>query len=248
MVSAMALVREMTWIVLCWGIAAGPLAGCSRSNSPSERDDNCHYDCFGAIECRNGTVITRAHTILSCDSDGRCPRETVGTCQKGCAVDFIEEVPNCPMRICRENFPKQPGDVCTTEADCHPTLAVRADGGVWQTYLRCDFARGICVETAGPEINDWLGPCDPGLMAQLEKEAYGVVEDATCSGGLCAYYAPLDKSCVQQGCTSGCVTDQDCPQGSVCEGMDECPTPTSPRYGYCKPGPRNYVATGLPCR
>jgi hypothetical protein len=243
------LARARVWIALSLGFAAGLLAGCLGGSSKSDSDDSCHYDCFGAIECRDGTVIAKSHTVLSCSkSDGTCPQSIAGTCQKGCAVEHIEEIPNCPMRICRENYPKQPGDACMTEADCHPTVAVRADGGVWQAYLRCDITRGICVETAGPELGDWLGPCDPGLMAQLQTGAYGAVEDATCSGGLCVYYVSRDKGCVYQGCTRPCATDEECPQGAVCQDMAECPTPGSSAHGYCKPGPRNEVDTGLSCR
>lgn len=237
--------RILAWVlagtVLSLGFAVGSLAGCQ-----DDTDDSCHYDCFGAVECHDGTVISKDHTILSCSSDGICPYSTVGTCQKGCAVKDLE-YHGCPMRICRENYPKRPGDSCTTEADCHPSMAVRADGGIGQTHLRCDVALGICVETDGPELSDWLGPCDPVLMAHVQKGAYGTLADTTCSAGWCAYFADHEENCVRQGCTRACANDQECPPGSVCQTTADCRM-AEPGYGYCKPGSRDAFGVGLSCR
>ena len=150
------------------------------------------------------------------------------------------------MTICRENYPKQPGDQCEEEADCHPTVAVPVDGGVNQTYLRCDVERRMCVEADAPELKDWLGRCDPDLMSQMQRGAYGAIADPSCSGSLCAYLAAHGEDCVQQGCTMLCSVDEECPQGAVCQNNSACPAPGEPN-GYCKPGARNSIGVGLAC-
>jgi hypothetical protein len=211
-------------------------------------DPNCHYDCFGEVQCLDGVVTQLLNTPVPCTYwRGACPSQVVGTCQGGCALARIADPLVCPLTICRENYPKQPGDACVAEADCHPTVAVPVDGGVSQTYLRCDAGRGICVAADAPALDDWLGRCDPKLMNQREAGSFGAVSDPTCSGGLCAFYAAWGQGCVQQGCSRLCATDEDCPQGAVCQDAASCPVSDGSPHGYCKPGARNSIGVGLLC-
>lgn len=207
----------------------------------------CHYDCFGYLECKDGVVIQWGNTPVPCEYwAGSCPRAGVGTCQRGCATTRIDQTPLCPMEICLELSPKKPGDPCTAEADCHPTRATVADGGVVQTYLRCETGSHVCVATEAPPLDDWLAPCDPKVVSTATKGAFGALSDPSCSGGRCVYYASNAQACVYQGCTKLCRTDDECPTGAVCQ-TDSCPT-TPSANGYCKPGPINLIGSGLPCR
>ncbi len=224
-------------------------------------DPFCHYDCFGFTECQDGVVTQWAHSPVPCAYwTGQCPHQIVGQCQKGCGVDRIQGgFSVCPLTICREYYPKSVGDSCQDDADCSPTQAVKvaeADGGtdasstgVHQTYLRCDQPSGKCVETAAPVIPDWLGPCDPAALANLEKGSYGAAVDPSCSGGKCLVLVPHDRTCIYQGCSGSCTTDADCPQGAVCQEAPPIACGASPTArGYCKPGPVNQIGIGLTCR
>jgi hypothetical protein len=209
-------------------------------------DPNCHYDCFGGIGCSDGVVSSQYAAPVPCGSwTGRCPSQLVGTCQRGCASEWSSAT-GCPLTICRENQPKQPGDPCAAEADCHPNEAVPTSGGASRTYLRCDVELGICVNADAPELEDWLGPCDPTLVSQLNAGSHGAISDPSCSGGLCVFSVPRDQDCVQQGCSRPCALDEECPQGAVCQTPDYCQRAAEPR-GYCKPGARDLFGVGLPC-
>jgi hypothetical protein len=210
---------------------------------------DCHYDCFGSgIECHDGVVTQMVSAPVPCQYwHGACPQQQAGTCQRGCAVEHLDGFTNCPLSVCRENYPKKAGDRCADEVDCHPTATVSVDGGVGRTYLRCDTERGLCVEAEGPVVKDWLGRCDPKITSQLAAGAYGVVSDLSCSGGLCVFEnTAAEKGCILQGCTTFCAIDEDCPQGAVCQTAAACPTSGGMR-GYCKPGERNLIGVGLSC-
>jgi hypothetical protein len=217
---------------------------------------------FGYVACKDGLVTEWLHAPVPCRLwTGQCPNRPVGQCQRGCGAERINYgLQLCPMTICREHFPKVVGDSCQEDGDCRPTQATRTaatgDGGatdagtgVHQTYLRCDRDVGTCVEQAAPIVPDWLGPCDPAVLAGLDKGVYGAANDPSCSGGRCLVLVPHDQTCIYQGCSKSCITDDECPQGAVCQEAPAlaCGAPTGLK-GYCKPGPLNSIGISLTCR
>jgi hypothetical protein len=213
-------------------------------------DPNCHMDCFAATWCMDGVVRHQDMQMLACGWTDTCPNRVLATCQRGCASKpRLASVSRCPSDLCLENYPKEAGDPCSGEADCRPTRATIQNDGVVQTYLRCDSATQACVPTQAPQLADWLAPCDVKVISAVTPGAYGAVTDATCSGGVCTYFAAREQACVYQGCSKPCRTDDECPAGAMCEfdlWGDECPTTTS-KTGYCAPGPLNQSSTALPC-
>jgi hypothetical protein len=232
---------------------------------PPDFDPGCHYDCFGFVACKDGVVTEWVHAPVPCAQwNGECPHRQVGQCQRGCGAERMDHrFEPCPLTICREHYPKAVGDGCQEDGDCRPTRALptteadTADGGaadaggtgVRQTYLRCDQDSGRCVERAAPIVPDWLGPCDPAVLRPLDEGAYGAAIDSSCTGGRCLVLVPHDRSCIWQGCSKSCVSDDDCPQGAVCQEAPAvaCGVSTDLK-GYCKPGPLNQIGIGLTCR
>jgi hypothetical protein len=212
----------------------------------------CHYDCFGYVACRDGVATQYVHAPVPCEFwTGSCPVGRTYQCERGCATDRLQGAGlfACALEICNEHFPKQPGGNCARDEDCRPTRATGTpDGGVTQTYLRCDTTAGRCVETAAPVVSDWLRACDPAVLAGRDKGSFGAAPDPSCSGGVCVHFVPHDQSCIYQGCSKRCRADHDCPAGSVCQDLEPLCGISPPRDGYCKPGPLNLIGAGLPCR
>jgi len=202
-------------------------------------DPNCHYDCFGGAECKNGVVTRYVHTPVPCAFwTGKCPTGEAFQCERGCRIDMAQTHDPAirASEMCEELRPKKVGDPCTDESYCEPQVATwDSDWKVTNTYLQCDTDAGTCIEREPPQVADWLAPC--GLVPDGQPGyAYGVVPTDACSGGLCAFVE--SEACVLQGCTTACDSDDDCPPGAVCQ--NESPS-------YCKPGPPNVTGVDLAC-
>jgi len=224
-------------LVVACDSAAEPGPSGSADASP-DADLYCHYDCFGFHECENGVVTSWDHTPIPCDVwAGECPHYKSYFCERGCRMDVSSIEPfEEPRAMCEENRPKQIGDSCAEPSQCDPQVATieYVDGVpvVTNVYLECDLALGECVEREPPVVVDYLALC--GLEAPLDGPglSYGVRDSAICSGGLCIYVE--QESCVRQGCTISCDSDDDCPMGFVCNGNS-----------YCKPGPPDLWGTDV---
>lgn len=223
--------------------------------SDTSGDPTCHYDCFGAVECHDGEVVSFDHVPVACaDWTGQCPRHVAGRCLQGCAAERMAGL-QCPMEICRENHPKRAGDPCRSMADCQPTPAiVRSDLTVENVYLTCDAAAGRCVKAAPASVADWLAPCSPQVIATLTPERRaggtfgGALTDPGCSEKVCAYVSRSNEACVRQGCSRLCQRDDQCPPGATCsKEQSACADMSIPEDGYCKPGPRRAIAVDLKC-
>ena len=227
------------------------------SEAPEPYDPDCHWDCFGHNECHDGVVTTWAHVPVPCEYyDGECPHEVSYTCERGCRTDtdtVYEPYYLDPKEMCEEGRPKHAGDPCAVAADCEPQVAeVDGQGHVTNVYLRCDEATGTCVAREPPVVEDWLAPC--GIAAPLgssEGYEYGFVTTDACSGGVCLINE--EETCVRQGCTIRCDTDDDCPPGSTCQRDYPDWTEslgawtTSTWADVCKPGQPNNTSVGLSC-
>lgn len=215
------------------GGASGSTAGTGGSASSGTAGCQGHIDCFGRSTCADGVVTQWANMPVSCSAGG-CPHGVVGSCRKGCGAAVINGPPSCVLSICRENMPKAAGDPCETDDDCRPVPARTTASTVQNVYLRCDLGMGLCVPGTAPVVADWLAPCTPGIVSSLRGMTTGLMQltDAACSSGVCM--AAGEGSCVRQGCTKGCRSDDECPQGSRCSFSSCDPFETEPtRIGYC---------------
>jgi hypothetical protein len=210
---------------------------------------SCHHDCFSYVTCENGVATRHGQASIPCaEWTGSCPIAGTYQCERGCGAATLSEPSTCAAAICNEHLPKQPGATCAGDGDCQPTAARRtSNGGVTQTYLRCDASTSRCVEADPPLVMDWLRRCDPAVLAGREPGTAGAVADPSCAGGQCVFVVPRDQTCVFQGCSRACSGDQDCPPGSVCQDPTSACSPGPPRAGYCKPGPRDELGVGLLC-
>jgi hypothetical protein len=197
----------------------------------------CHIDCFGRTTCRDGVVTVWAHNPVPCDQwTGECPHGVVTTCSKGCNAAAMNGPTNCPQAICRENAPKAAGDACQADDDCRPTPAT-ASGNV---YLRCDTGTGKCVTAGPPVLGDWLEACTPSAVESLRgiTTPFRVFADTKCSAGACA--AAGRETCIAQGCTQPCRSDDECPAGSVCSEA-ACNPFDSMKRGFCVGQPASFM-------
>jgi hypothetical protein len=203
----------------------------------------CHYDCFGRTTCVDGVVTWWANTPIDCRHwTGSCPSSVVATCRKGCAAAVIHSsVPMaCPLVICRENTAKVAGDPCQADDDCRPIPAGSATDTPANIYLRCDVAAGRCVAASPPVVADWMAACTPSLLTSFMGQTTGVqwFDDPRCSSGACV--AAGTQTCVRQGCTTRCRSDDECPMGSRC--INSCDPFDVERRGVCVP-----PSAALPC-
>jgi hypothetical protein len=195
--------------------------------------------CGRTTECDTAPYYRCAGGIVF---EGGCggSDSVVAQCAKGCAVDgMYAGLSACPLALCRENSPKEEGDVCETEDDCFPTQAVASATMISNVNLTCDLTTHRCVATASPTVADWKKPCSAEVVARLASEAggggiAGVVPDSGCTEGWCAFASGLN-SCIANGCTRLCTGDQDCPSESTCRyaGPPSCRVGLTP---YCEPG------------
>ena len=211
----------------------------------------CHYDCFSYHECRDGVVTTSGGGPIPCEHwGGSCPSHQSYVCERGCRVDTDRMYgPVEPRDICEEWRPKQVGDPCAEERDCEPQVAeVDEEGTVTNVYLRCDTDLGECVARPAPVApDDYLLEC--GIRAPYgDPDGWesGVIATDTCAEGVCLFIER--ETCVEQGCTVRCDSDDDCPMGSTCESF-RCLTPEFPpaSWGVCFPGWAYRTEVGLPC-
>ena len=215
-------------------------------------DPNCHYDCFGFSECHDGIVTTWAHTPVPCAYwTGECPHYTGYTCERGCRidVDHIYDPWIDPREMCEEWRPKEVGDPCDDPTDCEPQVAaVDESGNVINVYLDCDLETGTCVARDPPIVEDYLAQC--GIAAPFGDSdgwEYGFVRTDACSGGVCLICER--ETCVLQGCSIRCDSDDDCPMGSVCwtDAYDWTPSGPGSDRTVCKPGRPYLIGVDLNC-
>src|SRR5690348_12423777 len=117
-------------------VAASALAACKDSGPTITTDGsvdgfgpNCHFDCVGELQCRDGFAYQRTNVPVPCTEwMGSCPG-TTALCATGCDLVFssrrVEDLSTSLGAFCRDTAPAQAGDACTSE--CLPTRAV-ADG------------------------------------------------------------------------------------------------------------------------
>lgn len=232
------------------------LAGCgthhdSDPNSDPDggsSDPNCHFDCFGAIECSDGKAIAWAHAPVRCSEwTGQCPHVAV-TCEGGCAlvfrnnaiVDYEWQNPDRLRALCAETPTAEVGDLCN-EGSCVPIRAATAgDGTATLSYLACHPATHTCAVADPPMIDRYLSGC-PRAAVNLDRALReGVVfaaPDQTFELQWCLV-ARNDTGAVRHGLTLSCIGDWDCPAGSTCDTFLDSTFGTYPRVAVCRPGPR----------
>ncbi|MBI5487335.1 MAG: hypothetical protein HY905_08385 [Deltaproteobacteria bacterium] len=238
------------WLLPVGSVVLVAMTGCG--DGGTEYDPDCHWDCFGHSECHDGVVTTWAHTPVPCEYwTWECPHHESYTCERGCRLDtdVIHDPWIDPSEMCEEWRPKQVGDPCDDPTDCEPQIAAVDDAGnVLNVYLRCDLEADTCVARDPPVVEDYLAQC--GVEPSFDGPrtgAYGFVRTDVCSGGVCLVYEAT--TCVTQGCTIRCDSDDDCPMGSVCwfDGRDWTPAGPGSDRAVCKPGPPGFIGVDLAC-
>lgn len=223
-------------------------AGAEVDASPS-RPDDCHHDCFGHLECRDGKVTVWAHMPVPCSYwTGSCPIREVYTCKKGCRADGDAGVGywSEARSACEENRTRSVGDPCSRAADCLPTPAKSTSPTtVENVYLTCDLGTHRCVAAAAPVVADYLDPCHADFTGV--PNVVGYVAAPACSGGVCLV-APASTGCRGEGCSLPCTGDHECPMGSTCDSDLPNLTPGAPKVSVCKVGPPGLHGIGLACR
>ena len=210
-------------------------------------DPNCHFDCFGALECRDGKAIAWAHTPVPCWAwTGRCPRTEV-TCAGGCALEFYDDrvveygrqTLDGLRALCAETPLAAVGDRCD-ESGCVPVRAATAEDGTARlTYLACELATRTCTVTGAPVIDRYLEGCPlaaASLGRNLQEGVVSVTPRPTFDLQWCLV-ARNDAGDVRHGLTLSCIGDWDCPASSTCDTFRDTDFGDLP-VALCRPGPR----------
>jgi hypothetical protein len=224
-------------------LGAAPACHFDLQDEEPGTDPSCHFDCFDDHECVDGVVTSWRGEPIACDDwEGACPSYVGYTCERGCRIDIeeIDYVVADAQFLCEEYRPKHAGDLCTEEAHCHPQVATwNPDGTITNVYLTCDVSAGVCVDREPPVIPDFLQPC--GIEAPIDplgSYTSGVLETSLCTAGVCVYWEDPSETCVWQGCTAVCDSDDDCPPGTYCGQSPWPPT--------CQPP--DFFAAGITCQ
>ena len=220
-----------------------------------DADPYCHGDCFGYFECVDGEVWESLHAPVPCDDPAYpyCPKWVDHVCEEGCAVqplrvDYAYFAD--PASMCAGAPSKMPGDPCHGSLDCYPPPArVNEYGNLVDTYLYCDWDTNTCVSRNVPWMDNWLASCSAAdVFASTGRSGY-VFDYKHCWTGVCVFADDPAESCVRQGCSVWCNSDEECPFNSVCDESlvkhDE--RPGDDRFsGVCKIGPAGDMSL-LPC-
>jgi hypothetical protein len=204
------------------------------SPNEDEHDDDCHYDCFGEFECRDGQVYERFHAPIPCnhpDYDtlvAQCITGTlVGSCEQGCATvtNYRYDVFNDPWTImCEEGRPRIVGDPCQTNADCTPSLQmVIAPPDSTPRPLICNETTQRCVD---PDHTDYLNWCNLDATPATSDDPTYLAAPGCAAEHCLLKRAFRDNHC--QGCTMPCESSEDCPAGSYCARLTELTTVNAP--------------------
>ena len=97
-------------------------------------------------------------------------------------------------------------------------------------------------------VADYLAQC--GVEPSFDGDrtgAYGFVRTDICPGGVCLIYET--ETCVMQGCTIRCDSDDDCPMGSICwlDFYDWSSLGPCTECAICKPGRPGLIGVDLAC-
>ena len=205
---------------------------------PDTYDPNCHWDCFGETTCVDGVVVEYSSTPVPCDRwSGSCKSTFILQCQEGCRDGIFHFESNLSAGqehlFCKENTPTI-GSPCTEDIECF--LVENRDTMIPPVinHLRCDTANGQCASILPTPSADYLQPC--GLPETQTTESF--VEAPACEGGVCIVHYDDDASlsaCERslQGCTQLCLSDLECPLGSLCVSAGQL---AGDERSVCKPG------------
>jgi hypothetical protein len=238
-------------------IVALALVGCSAvhgsdpDDDPSEdpsKDPNCHWDCFGATECRDGKAIAWANTAVPCSRwTGECPRVEV-TCAGGCALELRNDYARSPLQtaeelrvLCAETPVVEVGARCTA-VGCLPIRATTADDDTATlSYLACEPATGTCAIADPPMIDGYLTGCpqDTVYLALAQAEGITLASRSPFFDLQWCLVARSDTGAIRHGLTTSCYGDWDCPAGSTCDTFFDPVDDVASHIPVCRPGPRD---------
>lgn len=204
--------------LLLLSVALITLSGCvdeeSVEDSPDAYDD-CHFDCFGYVECVDGVVTVWSHTPVPCEYwEGECPHAVEYECLDGCGVS-------------QASHGAEPSSLCVESEDCYRDCvgALTCDGGVvteWlDTSVRCADWTGECPSRVvhecwdGCERSEAESGASPDSLCYQDChfDCFGFTE---CEDGVvtvwehtpvpCEYWEGECPHYVERECEEGCAT------------------------------------------
>lgn len=184
----------------------------------------CHTDCFGGRSCSMGMVRDMIPEAIPCSARKSCQFKLIYTCKQGCNP-YPQQISvyTDPASFCAE-YPKFPGDRCSSDADCQP-VSPPPGATTTDATLTCHLGLQACVSGAQPILPDYLASCglaEDTFAASKWSSSAGFAAMGGCSAQTCliSFANPAagspNKPCLLQGCSAPCETGWNCPQGARC--------------------------------
>jgi hypothetical protein len=239
--------------IACDHSAASPPDAMADASTFHPGPDLCmvviEVDCHDSVASL--TTIAYPHDpSFSCS----LPHETTtqASCASGCSVTGSESYSPLghrsnvvyPSSLCSETADAQIGQSCA--GGCIPTHATIRDDGtvVGQSYLGCDSMAFTCIAVGPPVIPNYLGACDPTIVAAHDEPGVNGVIASPYNSCLIAWDDVALSA--TSGVTSMCIGDWECPDGSLCDDqMTLLSSSTLPPAAVCKPGPRGTLTPAM---
>ena len=187
-------------------------------------------DCDDGLFCNGVETCSESRCYASpidpCDDGVRCTRELCDESTRTCAN--LPDESACP-----------PNHLCELKLGCFPIVPCQVDGDC-DDGSACNGIESCVMERCAPGIPS---VCDDGQVCTVDV---CIDENGACE------FLPVHARCIEtQFCSSenGCVDrppcqrDDDCDDGSFCNGIERCNADT----GACEPGIAPEVDDGVPC-
>jgi hypothetical protein len=218
----------------------------------------CRPGCRDDSDCTAGSICENLSCRSGCRQDSDCGQGTIcdnTVCREGCRSNEM-----CPGgRVCRDTYCIEG---CRTSAECAtagaecvdalcicPQALVPCDGVCVDTNsnsLHCGTCGVTCAQTNNMECRagsceciGGLSKCD-GVCMDTQSDVHhcgscttdcGDGTDTTCSNGEC-----INGSQPSSGWWSHCSSDEDCPEGGVCD-FNVCIELCTDIFFPCAPSP-----------
>ncbi len=221
--------------------------GIDFDTGPGNTGRDCSVEsCADGLECRDFFSIEGNLQVCShpCASDRECPPDM------GCRLDFTGEkwcIPRLYCETCQlDSQCGQPADRCILTGDLTSRYCSReCDPGMsgtcpldteCQEVFSCDNPPGWV-----DDCDACPGDCDPARSSfQCVVAAGSCVGDGqVCSGCFTDTDCGQDLHCIlgkaawQYTCSPGCETQEECPDGTICEDTGDSGSFCVPRTGSC---------------
>ena len=199
-----------------------PVAGCCNVDADCDDQDLCTTDACDTVQhvCNHTPAVTCddglfCNGLETCNpQDGTCVLGTPPTCDDGmvCTADSCDPTANNNTGGC-VNAPI--AGCCTTDADCD-------DHDVCTGTETCEVATGMCHPGTAMVCDDGnpcngVETCDPAAGCQNGTQL-DCNDNLVCTNDLC----DPAIGCVNAPIPNCCVSNGDCDDGDICNGLETC--------------------------